>query len=313
MDKLNRKLDEKFLTHLQGALDSSPACVIIAEAPSGNIIYINEAVVAFRGDVNIKHTNLKIEEYVKTWKEYSADGKLLLGEEMPLGRAILFGEVVDRQEIIVELDNGIRKWALASASPIYNNKKEIIAGSVIWYDISGQKHIEKKLREMAEFDFLTRVYSRQHLLDLANRMFIRTKQDQSSLLCMMFDIDYFKSINDKYGHKAGDIALVAFSEIASKNIRSNDLFGRIGGEEFLAVLPEVTLDVGKKLAERIRAEVEKTPVITETADITMTVSIGISIYEKTMNISTFDELTELSDKALYAAKHSGRNRVYVNK
>jgi len=180
-----------------------------------------------------------------------------------------------------------------------------------WIDISELKNAETKLREMVEFDALTQVCSRQHLLGLAERLLMRTQQNQTSLLCMMFDIDHFKSINDQYGHKAGDIALIAFSEIVSKNFRSNDIFGRLGGEEFLAVVPEISLEAGKTLAERIRLEVENTPITAGADCITMTVSIGISMYEKPTNLATLGELMELSDKALYAAKKSGRNRICV--
>ncbi len=195
--------------------------------------------------------------------------------------------------------------------PLKDENNQIFGVLGISRDITEQKKAEKKLREMVEFDALTRVYSRQYLLGLAERLLMRIKQDQTSLLCMMFDIDHFKSINDKYGHKTGDIALIEFSKIVSKNLRSNDIFGRVGGEEFLAVVPEISLEVGKKLAERIRLEVEQMPITVGGDCITMTVSIGISIYEKNMNLTTFDELVELSDRALYVAKNNGRNRVCV--
>ncbi len=197
--------------------------------------------------------------------------------------------------------------------PILNTQGTLKNVVCQWVDISELKNAETKLREMVEFDALTQVYSRQHLLELAERMFIRIKQDQTSLLCMMFDIDHFKLINDQYGHKAGDIALIAFSEIVSKNLRSNDIFGRLGGEEFLAVVPEISLEAGKTLAERIRVEVSKMPITVGADCITMTVSVGLSMYEKTTNLATLGELIELSDKALYTAKNSGRNRVCVDK
>lgn len=181
-----------------------------------------------------------------------------------------------------------------------------------WVDISELKNAENKLRGMVEFDALTQVYSRQHLLELAERMLMRIKQDQTSLLCMMFDIDRFKNINDRYGHKAGNVALITFSEVVSKHLRSNDIFGRVGGEEFLAVVSGISLEAGQKLAEQIRIAVEKTPIAAGADCITMTVSIGISMYKKNKNLATFDKLMELSDKALYAAKNSGRNRVCVD-
>lgn len=179
-------------------------------------------------------------------------------------------------------------------------------------DITEQKKAEEKLHKMVKFDALTQAYSRRHLLELAEKMFMRIKQNQIPLICMMFDIDHFKSINDKYGHKAGDIALIAFSDVVSKNLRSNDIFGRLGGEEFLAVVPDISLEEGQNLAERIRIEVEKMPIMAGADCITMTVSIGISIYKKNKSLATFNELMELSDQALYAAKNSGRNRVCVD-
>jgi PAS domain S-box-containing protein len=144
MNKLGRKLDKKFLSHLQGTIDHSPACVIIAEAPTGEIIYINEAVKKFRGETKTPLNGINIEEYMKTWKEYSKDGILLSGEEMPLGRALVFGEIVEDEEIIVELDDGSKKWALASAAPVYDDEKNIIAGTVIWYDITERKKLENQ-------------------------------------------------------------------------------------------------------------------------------------------------------------------------
>lgn len=307
MDKIGRKLDVKFLSHLQGALDYSPACIIIAEAPSGEIIYMNEAVRVFRGKTVCQMTGIEIEEYIKTWKEFNTDGKQLSGAEMPLGRAILFGELVNNEEIIVELDDGSRKWALASAAPIYNNKGSIIAGLVIWYDITKQKNLESDLQLKANFDYLTGIYSRQKLLELMSRAFIRAVNDKLPITFLMFDLDHFKNINDQYGHSVGDEVLKYFSDNIARNIRSNDIFGRFGGEEFLVCLPDVSSVDGLNIAEKLREGVANNIMATTVGNIQITTSIGVFTYDGQESIHSVEEVISIADQALYRAKKEGRN------
>jgi len=151
MSELNknfRNSSELEHTLLQAILDYSPACIIIAEAPSGEIIYINRAVKQFRGLTDAQMKGIKIEEYVLTWKEFSAEGKELSGEEMPLGRAIINNEIIINEEIIVELDNGEKKWALATAAPVKNVEGKTIAGIVLWMDITKNKNSENEKEEL---------------------------------------------------------------------------------------------------------------------------------------------------------------------
>jgi diguanylate cyclase (GGDEF)-like protein len=123
----------------------------------------------------------------------------------------------------------------------------------------------------------------------------------------MIDIDFFKSVNDTFGHDAGDAVLRAVSETMHKSKRSSDIAGRLGGEEFALVLPEATPDRAMAAAERYRSLIGGRPVIAKGRQISVTVSVGVSIAEAGM--AGFDELLKRADIALYEAKNSGRNRV----
>lgn len=184
MTRLNRQLDSSFIGHFQAALDASPACVIIAAAPSGEIIYINDAVRRFRGKHSVPLTGIQVEEYMASWKEYSATGKPLSGAEMPLGRAILTGEHVENEEIIVEMDDGSRKWALASAAPVRDGDGRIIAASVIWYDITDRKMAEAELeRHRDHLEDL--VAERTAALSVAKEVAEAASRAKSNFLAMM--------------------------------------------------------------------------------------------------------------------------------
>jgi PAS domain S-box-containing protein len=143
-ESMSRQL-AKAKAFLQSALDRSPAAIIIAEAPEGKITYLNNAVWSFRGETDARMTGITIEEYVGTWKEFRPDGRQYRGDEMPLARALLHGEAVENEELIVELDDGTRHWALASAAPILGQRGEIIAAIVVFIDITRIKQTEHEL------------------------------------------------------------------------------------------------------------------------------------------------------------------------
>ncbi len=123
----------------------------------------------------------------------------------------------------------------------------------------------------------------------------------------MLDIDYFKSINDSFGHQTGDVVLKALTVLAKTTLRETDLFGRLGGEEFAAILPETSMDAGTFVAERLREEMAKLTVQAKGNDVTFTVSIGVAMAtEKDVAI---EDAINRADEALYKAKRMGRNRV----
>jgi diguanylate cyclase (GGDEF)-like protein len=129
---------------------------------------------------------------------------------------------------------------------------------------------------------------------------------------LMMDIDNFKTINARYGHKMGDVVLKELANVCRKVLREVDIIGRIGGEEFAFVFPNTGLTLGIEVAERLRTMVEKTVVKTEqNQSIQFTVSIGATTL--TDDISNVDSLLNQADTALYEAKHNGRNRVCIYK
>ncbi len=163
-----------------------------------------------------------------------------------------------------------------------------------------------QLHEEAVRDPLTGLFNRRYMNLLAEMEFKKTKRYSHPLSVLMIDIDHFKNINDKYGHKVGDLVLKHVAQEIKNHIRSSDIPIRYGGEEFVIILPNTTKDSAFTLAERIRNHIEATPILVDGAEIRCTVSIGISSMDDCPE--TFEELVNNSDKKMYLAKQSGRNR-----
>ncbi len=182
-----------------------------------------------------------------------------------------------------------------------------------WYavatirDITERKATEAKLRELATTDSLTGLYNRRRFLELSEREFAKCLRYNRSLAMFMIDIDHFKNVNDTHGHDAGDEVLRSLSEISIMALRNADIVGRLGGEEFGVLLPETGKEAAIEVAERLRTSVERAVIATNSAELTITVSIGVA----TMPPDTKDiqALLKRADVALYDAKQSGRNRV----
>jgi len=165
----------------------------------------------------------------------------------------------------------------------------------------------KNLKENAILDPLTGVYNKRQILNFLEKFlanFVRYKKDPFSI--MMLDIDYFKKINDTYGHLAGDFVLKEFVKIIKNKIRSSDILGRFGGEEFILILPNTKVSGALKLAMRIKDEVENYVFEYGKENIKVTTSIGIT--SVSLNDSV-ESLLERVDEALYDAKRKGRNRI----
>lgn len=176
-------------------------------------------------------------------------------------------------------------------------------------DITQRKATEAKLRELATTDSLTGLYNRRRFMELAEREFARSIRYDRELALFMIDIDFFKKVNDTYGHSVGDEVLRALSETAILALRNADIIGRLGGEEFAVLLPETGGESALEVAERLRQSVERTTINTAAGGLTITVSIGVST--RTPSTNVVETLLKEADVALYDAKQSGRNRVVV--
>lgn len=177
------------------------------------------------------------------------------------------------------------------------------------------ERVHKELEESAITDSLTKLHNRRYLQDIFPGVMAQAQRENSCLTGIMLDVDFFKQINDRYGHLAGDQCLVHFARLLKETSRTNDFVFRIGGEEFLLLSLNDTQDGGKVLGEKIRSVLEQNPAQYKDSLIPLTTSVGISHCE--LNLPADEALTHLlfnADKALYQAKSSGRNqvRVYVS-
>ena len=175
-----------------------------------------------------------------------------------------------------------------------------------------QDELEKKnklLENLAITDGLTGVYNYRFFYQKLKEEFERAKRYETPLACIMMDLDFFKNINDKYGHMVGDTVLIELATKITENIRKNDVFARYGGEEFVLLLPHTSENGAYNEAERIRKAVENFH-FSHVEDGEVKISLGISNYPADY-INTPDDLLKCADTALYKAKKSGRNRTVV--
>ena len=165
----------------------------------------------------------------------------------------------------------------------------------------------EETEKLAITDGLTKLLLRRPLLERLEEELRRSAERSSKLGCILLDIDHFKSVNDTYGHPAGDEVLRAISGILRQSVREVDLLGRYGGEEFMVLLPETDLEGARLVAERIREAVAARPFRLKDDDKTITVSLGISVYPDAAD--GMENLIQKADEALYYSKEHGRNRV----
>lgn len=164
-----------------------------------------------------------------------------------------------------------------------------------------------QLHRMATVDILTGLANRQHFFSLAQRELARCQRSGRPLAAFMIDVDHFKRINDDYGHAAGDAALRALSDRFVEEVRSMDVCGRLGGEEFAVLLPDTDERRARQVAERLRQVVAGKPFdLGDGLLLAVTVSIGVALYQERDGL---DQLLARTDRALYQAKHGGRNQV----
>jgi diguanylate cyclase (GGDEF)-like protein len=181
---------------------------------------------------------------------------------------------------------------------------------IIIEDITKRKKMEKELEKLATTDPLTGAKNRRAFLQFFEQELTRSRRYNHNVALLMMDIDHFKDINDKYGHNTGDKALKLLVAEAHGILRGNDLFGRWGGEEFIALLPESDIHQASTVAERLRGNLSKIEVSTNSgAIIRFTVSIGMTVVKNKDDL--LDDIVKKADKALYLAKNQGRNRVVI--
>jgi diguanylate cyclase (GGDEF)-like protein/PAS domain S-box-containing protein len=200
-------------------------------------------------------------------------------------------------------------WQFASGHVVSRDTKgnpERMVG--IQQDITERKAMEQQLRDLAMHDPLTGLLNRRSLMNIMDSEYGRVKRhDDYPVGVLMLDIDHFKHVNDSYGHAVGDDVLKAFARTIKDHLRENDVFGRLGGEEFALLLPDTDAKGSLHVAEKVRAAVEAMRVHGAGQDIAITTSIGVDLLR--VIDQRPDGALARADAALYHAKHSGRNRV----
>ena len=191
-----------------------------------------------------------------------------------------------------------------------NEPEQDANGDWIWngfqQDITDRKQLEQRLKDLATIDDMTQIWNRRYFMNAAEEEFERAQRYESEFSFLMVDADHFKKVNDEYGHAAGDAVLINLAKVMQNSVRKVDVVGRLGGEEFAILLPNTPEQEALALAERIRVAVENTPAEYQEHVLPITISIGLSSFRQ--QDKHLDQLIQRADKALYQAKHQGRNR-----
>lgn len=196
------------------------------------------------------------------------------------------------------------------ASGLFKPNGQLTGRTIVMIDVTEHTLLQNKLRHLAEIDGLTSIYNRTFFMEKSRRLLTSAHQTKQPLSFILFDIDHFKQINDRYGHSVGDFALQHVIAICQQCLPDNALLGRYGGEEFAIALPDTPLAQAGQAAERLRKEIAGNPLYSAAKTITITASFGVT-QARTAELPLEALLSE-ADIALYRSKHSGRNAVHLS-
>lgn len=287
-------------------LDSLDALVYVSDMNTHELLFFNEYGKAIWGDAVGKICWATLQTGQSGPCEFCTNDKLLDENGQSNGVYVWeFQNTVDghwyqcRDQAIQWIDGRIVRMEIAT-------------------DITERKQAEEELKaakELAEAlarrDELTGLNNRRAFFYDGEQALNQAKRYTHPLSLIMLDVDYFKQVNDTYGHAAGDDVLVTLADILKKQAREVDILGRLGGEEFALVLPETSLADAIAMAERLRTEIENTTVCSAKSDIRTTASFGISAL--TSQQASLEHLINEADDVLYQAKRKGRNRIEAAK
>jgi two-component system cell cycle response regulator len=208
----------------------------------------------------------------------------------------------------------VRERRIAEAVRVFDGDRIELGRSIV-FKVAVQDALEEqaalRVYSSSVRDTLTGLFNRHFFQDRFESEFAFAKRHNTLLTVILLDIDWFKSVNDTHGHPAGDAVLRSVGAALSRVTRKEDLTARYGGEEFLLLFRAASLDDARVTAERIRRAIEATETPWQDRSLRVTVSIGVATMHRERTCSTPGELLALADLALYAAKRSGRNRIYV--
>ena len=224
--------------------------------------------------------------------------------------AKLTGAQDDYQSLMVELSTTNTVYGFAGlfrSTPFQAPEEATFSKFCSHVSVTLEKiRLFQEIKTLSIHDGLTGIYNHTYIINKLNEEIERAKRYHSDLSVMLFDLDNFKDVNDTYGHLAGDFVLQKVAELFTKRLRTIDIVGRYGGEEFLVILPETDLERAYVVGERLRTGVEQEPFIYEDHQIKLTVSGGIGLYQQG---HIANDLIKIADNNLYKAKREGKNRL----
>jgi diguanylate cyclase (GGDEF)-like protein/PAS domain S-box-containing protein len=266
------------------------------------------------GSENI--TGYKAEEVINKYcfnnilQHVTEDGKHLCLGGCPLHHTLQSGKI-NEANVYLHHKEGHRVPVTVKSIPIYDGEDIVAAVEVFTdsrYKIDKLKENEE-LKDLLSFDQLTKIPNRRYLEFYLDRKVDEFKEFKTTFGILFFDIDNFKDVNDFYGHNIGDEILKLVANTLSTNIRTDDVIGRWGGEEFIGIINCSDLEVLYNIAEKLRILVSKSYYnLVEADDINVTISIGGTVFRET---DTVQDVVERADMLMYKSKRNGRNQVHV--
>ena len=281
---------------LEAILEQSPIGVSVSRRDDGCIIFVNTRFAELIGLPREKLIGSRARDYY-----LDSHQRLRVLERLRGGGGVTNMEVQFRRA------DGSPFWTLFTVN------QAVIQGTAVnlaWiYDYTERRSMEDALRDMASRDPLTGIFNRRSFMDMARAQLARAHRFHEPLSVFVLDVDHFKRINDTFGHATGDDALRMVAAGCQAILREYDILGRLGGEEFVVVLPGATADESRVVAERVRRHLARMPIEAPDGTFRLTVSIGIAGLEGATD--TLERAIHRADLALYRAKHLGRNLVAV--
>ncbi|MEC5385272.1 diguanylate cyclase [Uliginosibacterium sp. H3] len=289
---LLRQRNQEFI---QRVIDVIPDPFYIKDR-NGRLVMVNEVFAAERGRTPESMLGMQ-----STAVALSPELSLATASE---DAAVLRGEIIDKEQHYIVPRTGEERFRLVSKRPCVDMDGQPVI-VVAHINITRWKIAERKLARMAHEDELTGLPNRRRFFGEAERMISAATRHSKPLSLIIFDLDYFKLINDEHGHVIGDQVLREVANRLLEQLRNEDLPCRWGGEEFLILMPMTDLSMAMPLAERLREAFASAPIVVSNLSLAVTVSGGVA---QKRDDESLNECLARADKALYAAKNGGRNQ-----
>ena len=290
---------QKQLLVLTQAIEQSPTSIVITDV-TGAIEYVNpyfSVLTGYSRDEVLGH-NPRVLKSGLTPPEVHADlwAHLIRGEAWT-------GELINRRH------SGEVFWEEAHIAPVRDERGAITHYVAIKLNVTDRIQTQKRLIHMASHDVLTDLPNRSLFCERVDQALALAKRHATKLAVLFIDLDWFKPVNDTWGHQVGDLLLQAVAERMRQRVRAADTLGRLGGDEFVVLLSDLaSTECAMRVAEDLRLALAR-PFVVEGHELAISASIGMALYPE--HGATVDELASHADAAMYRAKEDGRDRLHV--